>query len=126
MAKARKQTPSAQSFSQIDTVLRSIRKSWPLIVASFLVSTAVALLYSKSLPRIYLATALLQFDPNPPRPLSKEASPFHEWTSYFDNQEILQTQFKIVLSESNLSSVARDLSLMTDPKFGGSSSSPVP
>jgi capsular exopolysaccharide synthesis family protein len=117
---------AAPQSSQVHTVLRMLQKSWPLIVASFLACSAGSLLYSKSLPKIYEATALLQFDPDPPRPMSKESDPFRAWTSFLDNQEIFETQFRVISSENILSEVARNLSLTTDPRFIGGRKGPVP
>ena len=126
MAKVLSQQSVPQSSSQVDAVLRMLRKSWPLIVASLLVCTAAAFLYSKTLPKVYEATALLQFDPDPPRPMSKETDPFRAWTTFLDNQEIFETQFRVITSESILSEVARNLYLTTDPRFVGTRKGPVP
>lgn len=103
----------------MDSVLRTIRKSWPLIVASFLVGSASALLFSKMQAPVYEASALLQFDPNPPRPLSKDMDPVREWTTFMDNHEVFETEFKVITSDSVLSAVVRDLSLASDPHFAG-------
>jgi uncharacterized protein involved in exopolysaccharide biosynthesis len=115
-----------QSASQVTYFLRVLRKSWPLIVASFLVCSTAALMYSRSLPKVYEASALLQFDPNPPRPMSKDSDPFRAWNSFLDNQEIFETQFRVIQSDNILADVARNLSLTTDPRFIGAAKGPVP
>src|SRR5262245_11168533 len=82
------------------TLLGGVRKHWPIVVASVLLATGIAFLYSKSQPKVYQATAMLEFDPNPVRPLGDKADPMMAWTSYFDNEANFQTQFKIITTDS--------------------------
>lgn len=101
-----------------------VRKHWALVVAALILGAGVALLYSKSQPKIYQATAMLEFDPNPVRPLGNKDDPMMAWNSYFDNQETLQTQFKVVTSDSVLTKVVHDLGLQSDPGFLGRKTPP--
>lgn len=130
MTKSLRQAPppkvAPQSVSPLDNALRTVRKSWPLIVAAVIVSTASALLFSKMQTPVYEASALLQFEPDPPRPMSKDVDPIREWSSFLDNHEVFETQFKVITSSSVLSSVVRDLSLLADPHFIGPGGKPRP
>jgi capsular exopolysaccharide synthesis family protein len=119
------QPASLQSATPLDIALRTVRKSWPLLVTSMIVATGSALFYSKMIAPVYEATALMQFEPNPSRPLAKETDPYRQWSSFLDNHEIFETQFRVISSESVLSAVARDLSLPTDPHFVGPRRGPM-
>lgn len=101
------------------TLLAGVRKHWAIVVAALLLASGVALLYSKSQPKIYQAAAMLEFDPNPVRPLGDKTDPMLAWTSYFDNQQNFETQFKIITTDSVLSKVVHDLGLQSDPAFLG-------
>jgi capsular exopolysaccharide synthesis family protein len=100
-------------------LLGGIRKHWPIVVAATLLAAGVAFLYSKSQPKVYQATSMLEFDPNPVRPLGDKTDPLIAWTSYFDNQQNFETQFKIITSDSVLTKVVHDLGLASDPAFLG-------
>jgi capsular exopolysaccharide synthesis family protein len=100
-------------------LLSGIRKHWALVVAATILAAGIALLYSKSQPKIYQATAMLEFDPNPVRPLGEKTDTMMSWTSYFDNHENYETQFKIITSDSVLTKVVHDLGLQSDPSFLG-------
>ena len=100
-------------------LLAALRKNWPIVVACALMAAGVSLLYSKTLPNLYDASAMLEFDPNAVRPLAKETDPMRGWSTYWDNKENYETQYRVITSESVLSTVVRDLSLTTDPKFLG-------
>jgi succinoglycan biosynthesis transport protein ExoP len=96
-----------------------LRKNWPIVAACALMAAGASLLHSKTLPKLYQATAMLEFDPNAVRPLAMETDPMRGWTSYWDNKEDYETQYRIISSESVLSTVVHDLSLTSDPKFLG-------
>ncbi len=100
-------------------LLHGIRKHWPIVVALTILSSGIAFLYSKSQTRIYQSAALLDFNPNPVRPLGAQTDPMMSWVSYFDSQQNYETQFHIISSDSVLSTVVRDLGLQNDPKFAG-------
>jgi succinoglycan biosynthesis transport protein ExoP len=103
----------------------ALRKHWPIVAACALMAAGVALLYSKTLPFLYEATAMLEFDPNAVRPLAKETDPMRGWTSYWDNKENYETQYRVIVSESVLSMVVRDLGLATDARFLGLKAPPT-
>ncbi len=100
-------------------VLRAVRKSWALIVAIVLLCGAGALAYSKSLPKIYEAEALLEFDPDVIKPLGNKTDPLIGWSAIWDTQQYYETQYKIMQSDRVLSAVVRNLSLQNDAEFLG-------
>ncbi len=116
-----KKTPRTEEGSfDVRRTLAGVAKHWPIVVALFLVGTGAAFLWSKSRPKIYQASAMLEFDPNPIRPLGGQNDPMMlAWTSFLDNQENYQTQFTIITSDAVLSKVVRDLGLAADPAFSG-------
>lgn len=101
-------------------VLAGVAKHWPIVAALIVLTSGAAFLWSKSRPKVYQASAMLEFDPNPIRPLGGQNDPMAQWGNFFDNHENYQTQFTIITSDAILSKVARDLNLTTDPAFIGS------
>jgi polysaccharide biosynthesis transport protein len=108
-------------------LLRAIRKHWALICALVLLSGAGSLAYSKTLPKIYEAQALLEFDPDVIKPLGNKTDPLVGWSAIWDTQQYYETQYKVMESDRVLSAVVRDLSLQNDPEFlGYKPDSPAP
>src|ERR1700733_2410383 len=107
--------------------LRAVRKHWAIIAACSLLAAGIALIYTKTLPRVYEASALLEFDPDVIRPLPEKSDPMRSFASLWDNHEYYETQYRIMTSERVLSSAARDLGLQTDAEFlGKKPAAPVP
>ena len=107
-------------------VLRAVRKHWPLILASLLLSTGLALIYSKSLPRVYEATSLIELNATVIRPLGEKSGdmlPMGDG-AYWDNQEYYETQYKIVVSQRVLAEVVQHLGLTNDLAFLGLKEAP--
>lgn len=108
-------------------VVRAILKNWPFIVASVLLAGGIALAYSKSLPKIYEASTLLEFDPDVIKPLGNKTDPMIGWSAVWDTKEYYETQYRIIQSDRVLSNVVRDLGLQNDPDFlGYKPTSPAP
>lgn len=99
--------------------LRAIRKHWALIVGLMLVCGAGSLAYSKTLPKIYEAQALIEFDPDVIKPLGNKADPMIGWSAMWDTREYYETQYRIMQSDRVLSAVVRDLALQNDASFLG-------
>lgn len=107
--------------------VRALRKHWALIVAFVVLFGAAALAYSKTLPKIYEAEALLEFDPDVIKPLGNKADPMIGWSAVWDTQQYYETQYKIIQSDRVLSAVVRDLGLQNDQEFlGYKPQSPAP
>jgi capsular exopolysaccharide synthesis family protein len=105
-------------------LMTGVRKHWAIVLAMTVLAAGIGLVFSKSQPRIYQAVALLEFDPNPVRPLGDKTDPMMAWSSYFESQENYETQFKLITSNSVLSAVVRDLGLQSDATFLGRPSPP--
>lgn len=99
-------------------IFKAIRKNWPIVLAAVLLAGGLAYLYSKFLPRIYQASALVEFDPNAIRPLADKGSQ-GDWWSYWDNKDIFETQLKIITSDKVLTRVVVDTNIHHDPAFMG-------
>jgi succinoglycan biosynthesis transport protein ExoP len=99
--------------------LRLFRKHWPILLVAALVAAALGLVYSKSQPRVYEATSMLEFDPDVVRPLADKTDPFRELASTWDNHEYYETQYKVMTSDRVLGAVVHDLGLQSDPAFAG-------
>src|ERR1700733_3782559 len=99
--------------------LRAVRKHWAIIAACSLLAAGIALIYTKTLPRVYEASALLEFDPDVIRPLPEKSDPMRAFASLWDNHEYYETQYRIITSERVLAATARDLGLQSDAEFLG-------
>lgn len=100
-------------------LLRAIRKHWALVVGIVVLAGAASLAYSKSLPKIYEAGTLLEFDPDVIKPLGNKADPLIGWSAVWDTREYYETQYAIMKSDRVLTNVVRDLSLQSDADFLG-------
>jgi succinoglycan biosynthesis transport protein ExoP len=108
-------------------VRRIFRKHWPFLVVSLVLSTAVALFYGKSQPKVYDAASLIEFDPDTIRPLGNKQDPMIGWSAVWDTQSYYQTQYRVMQSNRVLGVVVRDLGLQTDADFWGfKPTAPVP
>jgi capsular exopolysaccharide synthesis family protein len=99
--------------------LRAIRKHWAIVLACVLMATGISLAYSKSLPKIYEASTLIEFDPDVIKPLGNKTDPMVGWSAIWDTKEYYETQYRIIQSDRVLTAVVRDLGLQNDPEFLG-------
>ena len=107
------------ALSGILSSVRAVRKHWAIVVGLILLCGAGALAYSKTLPKIYEAQTLLEFDPDVIKPLGNKADPIIGWSAIWDTREYYETQYRIMQSDRVLSGVVRDLSLQNDAAFLG-------
>ncbi|HEY1691490.1 MAG TPA: polysaccharide biosynthesis tyrosine autokinase [Polyangiaceae bacterium] len=107
--------------SGVSSVVAAMRKHWPLVVATTLLLAAGALLYSKSLPRVYDATALIELNATVIHPLGSKADDLDSAAAgaWWDSQEYYETEYRIITSQRILTTVARDLNLTSDSSFAG-------
>ncbi len=122
-------TPPKQANATdiVKMVRRVVRKHWPFLVVSIVLSTAMALFYGKSQPKVYEAAALLEFDPDVIRPLGNKQDPMVGWSAVWDTQSYYETQYRVMVSNRVLGVVVRDLGLQTDADFWGfKPSAPIP
>src|SRR3954451_979027 len=99
--------------------LRAVRKHWAIVVGLVLLCGAASLAYTKTLPKIYEAQTLIEFDPDVIKPLGNKADPMVGWSAIWDTQQYYETQYRIMQSERVLAAVVRDLSLQNDAAFLG-------
>ena len=109
----------SSALSGILSSLRAVRKHWAIVVGLVLICGAASLAYSKTLPKIYEAQTLLEFDPDVIKPLGNKADPMVGWSAIWDTREYYETQYRIMQSDRVLSGVVRDLSLQNDAAFLG-------
>jgi len=100
-------------------VLRALRKHWAIVIAIVVLAGSGSLAYSKTLPKVYEAQTLLEFDPDVIKPLGNKADPMIGWSAVWDTREYYETQYKIMQSDRVLAAVVRELSLQNDPEFLG-------
>lgn len=108
--------------------IRTLRKYWPMVLTCVLVGAGVSLVYTKTLPRIYEAGALVELDPSANRPIDDpkmQALMPLGGGDFFDNQEYYETEYKIITSSKVLEEAARDSGLMSDYAFFGLASAPA-
>jgi succinoglycan biosynthesis transport protein ExoP len=119
--------PEVSALSGVLASLRAVRKHWAIVVGLVLVCGAASLAYSKTLPKVYEAQTLLEFDPDVIKPLGNKADPIIGWSAIWDTREYYETQYRIMQSDRVLSGVVRDLSLQNDAAFlGYTPTSPAP
>lgn len=115
------------AFEAIGWALRAILKHWAIILAAVLLTSGIALAYSKSVPKIYEASTLIEFDPDVIKPLGNKTDPMVGWSAVWDTKEYYETQYRIIQSDRVLSAVVRNLGLQNDPDFlGYKPNAPVP
>ena len=106
-------------LSGVFWALGALRKGWPIVLAAVLLCGAGSLAYSKSLPKIYEAQTLLEFDPDVIKPLGNKADPMVGWSAVWDTQQYYETQYRVMQSDRVMSAVVRDLGLQNDAEFLG-------
>ncbi len=125
MASDAKQTPSRAADAADEptinhvVVWRLVRKYWTTALATALVVSLAVAFKTLGEPKIYQASASLQFDPNPPRPLGRGVDTVVEMGAgdYWDNREYYETQYKVIQSMRVSLAVVSDLGLNHDAAF---------
>ena len=114
-----KDAQTASSTLNLTWMIRALRKSWHLVLASVFAMGIASVLYTKSLPKVYEAQALIEFVPDVIRPLGGKDDSSRFWGMLIDNREYYETQYNLMTSDLVLSQIVRDLSLQTDAEFVG-------
>jgi capsular exopolysaccharide synthesis family protein len=108
------------SVAGVLAVLKAIRKHWALVVACFVLGGAGALLYSKSVRKIYESSTLIEIDPRANQPLNDTAGTLDLGTALFgDITGYYQTQFRIITSTPVMKAAVEALALQSDYDFLG-------
>ncbi|MFO0555097.1 MAG: polysaccharide biosynthesis tyrosine autokinase [Polyangiaceae bacterium] len=119
MATPNKPDEQRQPLVDLLAIWRPVRKYW-LTVIALMIAVAVAVgFYTMGQRRIYEASASVQFDPNPPRPLGSKVDTVVEMGSgaVWDTREYYETQYQIIQSRRISLAVVRQLGLEHDPAF---------
>jgi uncharacterized protein involved in exopolysaccharide biosynthesis len=106
----------------LTSALKVLGKHWVTMVSCVIFAGGIALLYSKSQPKIYEATTMLEINPHADQPLGEkdDGSSLDIGAGlYWDTREYYETQYKIMTSDRVLRTVVRDLALATDADFLG-------
>ncbi len=119
--------PGPSDPSTVDSTLKllalwhTVRKNWILVLAVLVCTVLVAGLYTTRQQKIYRSSALVEIDPNPPRPLGTQVQSVVDMGagSYWSNREYYETQLKIIQGRSLSEWVVRRLHLERDAGFLG-------
>ncbi len=116
-----------ESVAAVSVAVAALRKYWPLVVACGLLGAGTALLYSRSLPKVYDASTLIELNAIVTRPLGDKGDDAMTMgnTGWWDNEEYYQTQYNIVTSQRVLVAVARNFNLGTNNEFLGMKKPPT-
>jgi polysaccharide biosynthesis transport protein len=117
-------TAAQDSGLSVSWLLRALKKSWPVVIASATLCACVALLYSKALPKVYEATSLVEFVPDVIRPLGNKDDSSRFWGMFMDNREYYETQYALITSDLVLGQIVRELNLQSDAEFLRSKATP--
>jgi capsular exopolysaccharide synthesis family protein len=100
-------------------LLRPILKHWVTIVCIALVVAVGVGFWTNKQVRIYEASATVQFDPTPPRPLGGKVESVVEvgTNAFWDTREYYETQYQIIQSRRVSTVVVHQLGLTSDFAF---------
>lgn len=97
---------------------RYARKHWRLVAAVAVAVTLAVTFFSFGQKKIFRATATLQIDPTPTRPLGNDVGSVDLGvSSFWNNKEYYETQYKIIQSRHTAESAVRALGLDHDSGF---------
>jgi len=100
-------------------LLTPLRKHWAIAVVTAILVTVGVGFWTMKQTRIFEATASVQFDPNPPRPLGGKVESVVELGSgaVWDTREYYETQYQILQSRRVALGVVQQLGLNRDHAF---------
>jgi polysaccharide biosynthesis transport protein len=98
---------------------RVVRKHWLTALATALSISVATTFYTLGLTKIYEASATIQYDPTPPRPLGKQVDTIFDngVGSFWANREYYETQYKVLQSMRIATAVVQQLNLHRDAAF---------
>jgi capsular exopolysaccharide synthesis family protein len=100
-------------------VWRMVRKHWAIALSTAAIIVVAVIFHTLGQKRIYQASATIQFDPHPPRPLGSNVEAVVELGagSFWDVRDYYETQYKIIQSRRVSKAVVADLGLQHDAGF---------
>lgn len=110
---------SGEPLVDLLAVWRPLRKHWLTALSTAVLVTVGVSLWTMRQTKIYEATATVQFDPNPPRPLGGKVESIVELGSgaVWDTREYYETQYQILQSRRVSLGVVQQLGLNRDHTF---------
>ncbi len=110
---------SSDTNEPIEIAVRSVRKHWLLGSIVVICVVTATLFYTIGQKKIYRATATVQVDPTPPRPLGKDVQGVVDMGagSYWSNKEYAVTQLELLRGRGVAEETVRVLSLHRDAAF---------
>ncbi len=110
--------PEATQGSSLDQLRLLWKHRW-IILAGVAVAVCLDALWVLRQPKVYAASATIQFDPNPPRPLGRRVDDIDSpgAGSYWNVREYYETQYRVARSRGVAEGVVRRLGLQHDPDF---------
>jgi capsular exopolysaccharide synthesis family protein len=121
--------PVTQPRTPVDVLRELVRELWRykwFVPAVAIVVTAVVAYVTMRKPRVYEATATLEYDPHPSQPLGRSIDDSSSRYGYWNNYEFYETQNFLLKSRAVAERVVRELSLHLDPAFNGVSKQDAP
>ncbi len=111
--------PEEEDKVDLLALLAPLRKHWAIALATAVLVTTAVGFWTMKQTRIYEATASVQFDPNPPRPLGGKVESVMELGSgaVWDTREYYETQYQIIQSRRVAIAVVQQLGLNADQAF---------
>lgn len=101
-------------------LLRTLRQYAWLVLASVVVVGGSVTLWTMRQPPVYEAIGVVEYDPNPVRPLGGEVEDVADPIgSFWSSREYFETQNRIIASRSIAEQVVERLGLNNDPSFFG-------
>ncbi len=112
--------PQDTQVAALDQVRVLWKHRW-IILACVAVTLCIDALWVLRQPKIFAASATVQFEPNPPRPLGRQVEEVDTSGvgSYWNLREYYETQYRVARSRGVCEGVVRRLGLQHDPDFLG-------
>lgn len=120
-ANARASLDSQEAPSLLLEQLKTLWKHRWIVLSGIALALCLDALWVLRQPKIYAATAMVQFEPNPPRPLGRQVEDVDSsgTSSYWNIREYYETQYRVIRSRGVAEGVVRRLGLQHDPDFIG-------
>ncbi|MEO4001534.1 GumC family protein [Mesorhizobium sp. CAU 1732] len=108
--------PDEPAFLDVRNLMATLRGSLPLILGTMIAFAVLAVVISLILPKSYVASTRILVDPRGLRVVENEVTPPSQTTDA--NSAIVESQMRVMISDSVLSKVVVEQNLGTDPEFG--------
>lgn len=105
------------AFLDLRRLMATLRSGMRLIVATMLLLAAGAVLVSVMLPSTYVSSTRILIDPRGLRVVDNEVTPSSQTSDA--NTAVVESQMRVMISDSVLSKVVLQEGLATDPEFVG-------